>query len=71
MEARWLSDSSELGCIHHCGFVSGSVGFVGGIVGEPTAVKVFMMWQKLGLGAKSNPDVPLKVCFCGVHISIR
>lgn len=38
---RWLSDSSELGNIH-CGFVSGSVSFVGGIVGEPTAVKVFL-----------------------------
>lgn len=32
---------SELGNIHQCGFVSGSVSFVGGIVGEPTAVKVF------------------------------
>ena len=54
-----MSDSGELGNIHHCGFVSGFLGFVGGIVGEPTAVKVFMMWQKLilGLCAKSNPDV--------------
>lgn len=41
MESRWLSDSSELGNIHRCGFVSGSLGFVGGIVGEPTAVKAF------------------------------
>lgn len=59
MESRWLSDSRELVNIHHSVFVSGSVGFVGGIVGEPTAVKVFMMWQKLilGLCAKSNPDV--------------
>lgn len=31
-----------LGNIHHCGFVSGSLDFVGGIVGEPTAVKVFL-----------------------------
>ncbi len=30
-----------LGNIHHCGLVSGSLGFVGGSVGEPTAVKVF------------------------------
>ena len=42
-----LSDSGELGNIHQCGFVSGSVGFVGGIVGEPAVVKVFMMWQEL------------------------
>lgn len=73
MESRWLNDSSELGNIHHCGFVSGSVGFVGGIVREPKAVKVFMMWQKLiqGLCAKSNPDVTLTVYFCGVHTCIH
>lgn len=41
MESRWLSDSSELGNIHHCGFVSGSRGFVGGIVGEPKRSKGF------------------------------
>ncbi len=68
-----MSDSSELANIHHCGFVSGSVGFVGGIVGEPTAVKDFMMWQKLilGLSAKSNPDVTHMVCFCDIHTYIQ
>lgn len=42
------------------------MGFVGGRAGEPTAVKVFMMWQKLimGLGAKSKPYVTATVCFC-------
>lgn len=61
-----------LGNIHHCGFVSGSVGFVGGIVGEPNTVKAFMMWQKLilGLRAKSDPDVTPAVCFCSIHTYI-
>lgn len=45
------------------------MGFVGGIVGEPSIITVFMMWQKLivGLCAKSNPDVTLTVCFCGTY----
>lgn len=64
MWSRCLNDSGELGNIHQCGFVSGSMGFVGGIVGEPTALRVFMMWQKLILGvcAKNNPDVTPTVC---------
>lgn len=46
---------------HHHGFVSSLLGCVGGIVGEPSAVKVFfMMWQKLiGVNAQSAPDVAL------------
>lgn len=69
-ESRWLSVSSQLGNIHQCGFVSGSVGFVGGTLGEPTAIKAFMMWQKLilGLCAKSNPDVTPTVCFCAIDL---
>lgn len=45
---------------HHRGFVSSLLGCVGGIVGKPSAVKVFMIWQKLiRVGAKSGPDVQL------------
>lgn len=45
---------------HHGGFVSGLLGCVGGIAREPSAVKVFMMWQKLiRVNAKSGPDVTL------------
>lgn len=73
METRWLSDSSELGNINQRGFVSGSVGFVGGIEGEPTAVKVFMMWQKfiLRLRARSEPDVSPAVLFLYMHTCTR
>lgn len=43
---------------HRRGFVSSLLGCVGGIVGEPSAVKAFMMWQKLiRVSAKSGPDV--------------
>lgn len=46
--------------IHRRGLVSSLLGRVGGAVGEPSAVKVFMMWQKLiRVGAKSGPDVTL------------
>lgn len=45
---------------HHRGSISGLLSCVGGIAGEPSAVKVFMMWQKLiRVGAKSGPDVTL------------
>lgn len=42
-------------------------------MGQPTAVKVFMMWQKLiqGLCAKSNPDVNPMVSFCGINGSTK
>lgn len=38
-------------------------------MGQPTAVKVFMMWQKLiqGLCAKNDPDVNPMVPFCGIN----
>lgn len=44
---------------HHRGFVSSLLGCVGGIAGKPSAVEVFMMWQKLiRVSAKTGPDVP-------------
>lgn len=43
---------------HQRGGVSGLQACVGGIVGQPSAVRVFMMWQKLiRVSAKSGPDV--------------
>lgn len=59
---------------HHRGFVSGLLSCVGGIAGEPSAVKVFMMWQKLiRVSAKSSPDVTLMnvvVCEFTDHLGL-
>lgn len=59
---------------HHRGSVSGLLSCVGGIAGEPSAVKVFMMWQKLiRVGAKSRPDVTLMnvvVCEFTDHLGL-
>lgn len=56
---------------HHRGFVSSLLGYVGGIMGEPSAVKVFMMWEKLiRVSGKSGPDVPMVVHEgCGLQIT--
>lgn len=68
-EDQWWADKN-----HHCGSVSGLLSCVGGIAGEPSAVKAFMMWQKLiRVGAKSGPDVTLMnvvVCDFTDHLGL-
>lgn len=42
VEWRCLGNRRELVNIHHCGFVSSFLGFVGGMLRKPTAVKGFL-----------------------------